>query len=48
MPFQAHERYQTHCRYCQKVLEADTATEAILKAEEHERNECPKRKDGKK
>ena len=38
-----HDRYQVHCRFCFKALEGDSATEAILKAEEHE-NECPKRK----
>ena len=38
-----HERYQTHCRFCPKVLEADTAEEALRKVEEHEA-ECPRRK----
>jgi hypothetical protein len=39
-----HERFQTHCRFCNKTLEADSAAEAIELVEEHEKTDCPKRK----
>lgn len=35
--YQAGERFQTHCRVCAKVFEADTPDEAIGRAEEHEK-----------
>lgn len=38
-----HERFQTHCRFCQKTLEGDSAAEAIGLVEEHEQGECPKK-----
>lgn len=34
-----HDRYQTHCRFCYRMLEGDSAAEAVQKAEEHEK-EC--------
>jgi len=45
MAFQLHDRYQATCQYCFKILEGDSATEAILKAEDHENNECLKNKE---
>jgi hypothetical protein len=40
--FHPHERYQTHCRFCQKTLEGDSAAEVVELVEEHE-EKCPKR-----
>ena len=37
-----HERFQTHCRFCSKVLEGDSVEEITQKVEEHEQ-ECPKK-----
>jgi hypothetical protein len=42
MSYCDHERFQTHCRFCFKILEADTAAEAIGLAEAHEKRDCPK------
>ena len=37
-----HERFQSFCRYCVKVHEADSATQAIRATEEHEKA-CPRK-----
>ena len=39
-----HERFQTHCQFCFKVLEADSLEQAIQKVKEHEA-ECPQNKE---
>lgn len=42
--FWDHERFQTHCRFCFKVLEGDSIEEAMKLVEEHEQTDCPKQK----
>ena len=42
MSFHEHERFQVHCRWCQKTHEADTAEGAVALVQEHE-GECPRR-----
>jgi hypothetical protein len=34
------EKFQSFCRYCSRVSEADSAAEAIRRTEEHEKA-CP-------
>jgi hypothetical protein len=36
------ESFQTHCRFCLRLVEAATREEAVAKVEEHERGkDCP-------
>jgi hypothetical protein len=35
-PFQDHERFQTHCRFCQSVQEADSYGESLRMTEAYE------------
>lgn len=48
MSFCDHERFQTHCRFCFKILEADSTEEALALAEEHEQTDCEKNGTAKK
>ena len=38
-----HDRYQTICRFCNKVLEADSADQALRDVAEHEKGKHPDR-----
>ena len=41
-----NERFQSHCRWCWKVNEADTYIQAIRLTEEHEKA-CPRKPQAK-
>ena len=38
-----HERFQSFCKHCYKVAEADTVAESVRRTEEHEK-QCPRKR----